>query len=83
MSWYTNQKTMTKLITAFAIVTIVMMVVGYLGYSNMLAVEESVEDVYETTCWLMTRVPWPDFEVPLPTTTRTFEKSLSSTKKAT
>ena len=56
MSWYTNQKTMTKLITAFAIVSIVMMVVGYVGYSNMEAINEGVADVYEGNLIPFTKV---------------------------
>ena len=46
LTWYGNQKTVTKLMMGFALVGLIMASVGYIGISNMGHINDATENIY-------------------------------------
>jgi methyl-accepting chemotaxis protein len=47
MKWYYNLKISAKLLSGFILVTIIAVFVGYMGISNMKAIDDSDTELYE------------------------------------
>jgi methyl-accepting chemotaxis protein len=47
MRWFRNFRTMTKLMIGFALMSVLMGVIGWLGLSNMASINANLENVYE------------------------------------
>ncbi|MGF7045887.1 methyl-accepting chemotaxis protein [Paenibacillus sp. DS2015] len=47
MKWFYNLKTTMKLISAFAVVSIILGIVGFYGISNLSKMNESIDDMYD------------------------------------